>query len=429
MQEAAQSPRPTLLPLIRYRDPKAAVEWLGKAFGFETRCVASGADKGFSYAHLAFGNSLVMVTPERDAEGERLPKLPATGKLASQSCYFVVDDVDAHFERAKEAGAEIVHPIKSYEHGGKRYACRDPEGHVWTFGTYDPWKETLPVVAKPRPWGLHKPVAKRLGLAAAAVTAAVLAVSAWQLWQIPSAATTATPPADVSAGVQPEETGISVVLERTRDELAKERTARAAAEAAERQALAELTQARTAREAAEAAQRQALAEFEQQRSARQEAQRSAEELSAELASARATRAAAEHMASEVDDHLAHDTQAARAAGSPPAPVQITAGATDEAHAADKAVVVMPSLPSNPLLADAQAAMARGDVARARRRLKVLAEQGVADAALALGSTYDPKNLERAGLVDVKPDRAQAKQWYRRALELAQAAAGERQPTQ
>ena len=57
-----------------------------------------------------------------------------------KTCYIVVDDADAHCRAAKAAGASIVLDITDDDHGGRGYACRDPEGHIWSFGTYDPWQ-------------------------------------------------------------------------------------------------------------------------------------------------------------------------------------------------------------------------------------------------------------------------------------------------
>ena len=74
---------------------------------------------------------------------------------------------------------------------------------------------------------------------------------------------------------------------------------------------------------------------------------------------------------------------------------------------------------NPKLAAGEAALAKGDLEAARRYFKELADAGLPEGALALGSTYDPKSLERAGLAGAQADRARAKEWYRRAIELAQ----------
>ena len=61
------------------------------------------------------------------------------GGVGTQSPYIIVEDVDAHYARAVAAGAEIVMDIKDEDYGGRGYSCRDPEGHVWNFGSYDPW--------------------------------------------------------------------------------------------------------------------------------------------------------------------------------------------------------------------------------------------------------------------------------------------------
>ena len=59
--------------------------------------------------------------------------------VGTQSAYVIVEDADAHYARAKAAGAEIVVEIEDQDYGGRLYSCRDPEGHLWNFGTYDPW--------------------------------------------------------------------------------------------------------------------------------------------------------------------------------------------------------------------------------------------------------------------------------------------------
>ena len=51
----------------------------------------------------------------------------------------MVSDADAYYARAKASGAEIILEIQDDDFGGRSYACRDPEGHIWNFGTYDPW--------------------------------------------------------------------------------------------------------------------------------------------------------------------------------------------------------------------------------------------------------------------------------------------------
>jgi len=70
----------------------------------------------------------------------RLMKHPdEIGGGNTQGSYVIVADADAHYARAKAAGAAIVLDIKDQEYGGRGYTCRDLEGHVWSFGTYNPW--------------------------------------------------------------------------------------------------------------------------------------------------------------------------------------------------------------------------------------------------------------------------------------------------
>src|SRR4051794_40672807 len=132
----------TIIPCLRYRDAPKAIEWLGRAFGFEKQLVVPG-DKGtIVHAQLVLGNGMVMLGSAVDSEFGRLMKLPEeVGGAQTQSSYIVVKDVDAHYARAKAAGAQIVIDIKDEDYGGRGYSCRDLEGHLWSFGSYDPWAQ------------------------------------------------------------------------------------------------------------------------------------------------------------------------------------------------------------------------------------------------------------------------------------------------
>jgi len=111
----------TVIPALRYRDAPEAIEWLCKAFGFEKRLVVPGEPGTIAHAQLVFGNGMIMLGSTRDDEFGRLLKPPSElGGVGSQSA--CVD-------------------IKDEGYGGRGYACRDLEGHLWYFGTYDPWAE------------------------------------------------------------------------------------------------------------------------------------------------------------------------------------------------------------------------------------------------------------------------------------------------
>jgi uncharacterized glyoxalase superfamily protein PhnB len=72
----------------------------------------------------------------------KLMKLPEEiGGCETQSAYVIVGDCDAHYARAKAGGATILREIQDEDYGGRGYTCRDLEGHIWSFGSYDPWTE------------------------------------------------------------------------------------------------------------------------------------------------------------------------------------------------------------------------------------------------------------------------------------------------
>jgi len=136
----AKTTTATMIPTMRYNDAAAAIEWLCEAFGFEKHLVVPGEDGTIVHAQLVFGNGMVMLGSARATEFDNLQKPPsALGGAVSQSPYIIVKDADEHHAQAVAAGAEIVVQIKDEDYGGRVYSCRDPEGHVWNFGSYDPW--------------------------------------------------------------------------------------------------------------------------------------------------------------------------------------------------------------------------------------------------------------------------------------------------
>ena len=134
-----QPVRGTVVPTLRYRDVPAAVHWLCTAFGFEKQMAVTGEDGTVRYAQLAFGDGLVMLGTIEDKGAGRLMAQPEEiGGLETQLCYLFVADARSHCARARAAGADIVLDVDDEATGGRGYSCRDPEGHIWTFGTYDP---------------------------------------------------------------------------------------------------------------------------------------------------------------------------------------------------------------------------------------------------------------------------------------------------
>jgi uncharacterized glyoxalase superfamily protein PhnB len=142
MSRIPKNTRSTVIPCLRYRDAPAAIEWLCRAFGFEEQLVAPNDDGTIAHAQLSFGNGMIMLASASDSEFGRLMKLPSEiGGAETQTAYLIVSDADSVYRQAKAAGAEIVYDIKNEDYGGRGFSCRDLEGHIWNFGTYDPWNQ------------------------------------------------------------------------------------------------------------------------------------------------------------------------------------------------------------------------------------------------------------------------------------------------
>lgn len=131
----------TIIPCLRYRDALTAIEWLCRAFGFEAHAVYADGDI-VHHAQLTFGNGMVMLgSADNSSEwGKQVVQPDAIRLRETQSPCVIVTDADTHYARAKAAGATIVMDISDQAYGGRGYSCRDLEGHMWWFGSYDPWK-------------------------------------------------------------------------------------------------------------------------------------------------------------------------------------------------------------------------------------------------------------------------------------------------
>ncbi len=133
----------TAIPVLRYRDLAAAVDWLCRNLGFQEHLIVKGEGGSLRLAQLALGGCIVMLAPVQTTELDRLMIQPdEIGGAATQITYFFVADTAAHFERAKAAGVDIVLDEDDKDHVKRSYSCRDPEGHIWSFGTYDPRRQS-----------------------------------------------------------------------------------------------------------------------------------------------------------------------------------------------------------------------------------------------------------------------------------------------
>ena len=132
--------RSTVVPCLRYRDTPAMLDWLCTNLGFEKRLEIPGRNGDVAHAELTLGDGMVMIgTHTDDAYGQMLTTPAQTGGLLTQTIWIHVDSADEVYARVVESGATIVTAIDDAPQGGRAFSCRDPEGHLWHVGTYDPW--------------------------------------------------------------------------------------------------------------------------------------------------------------------------------------------------------------------------------------------------------------------------------------------------
>jgi uncharacterized glyoxalase superfamily protein PhnB len=146
--------RPTVASALCYRDPKAALKWLEAAFGLQPSLVILDANDQLVHSEMRVGDGLVMV----GSEWSPLHKSPkSVNGFNTQTVHVQLsEDVDAHCERARQAGAEIQMEPATQFYGDRTYRALDPEGHIWSFGqtvkhvTSDEWDKAIGVKTKTR---------------------------------------------------------------------------------------------------------------------------------------------------------------------------------------------------------------------------------------------------------------------------------------
>lgn len=133
----------SIVPCLRYRDAEAAIHFLCHAFGFQEHAVNRNEahPARIDHVELTYGDGMVMLgSVDNDSPfGSRMVQPEAVGGRQTQCVWVAVADVRAHYTRAKAGGAIIVDDYEDKPFGGAGYSARDPEGHLWYFGDYDPW--------------------------------------------------------------------------------------------------------------------------------------------------------------------------------------------------------------------------------------------------------------------------------------------------
>ena len=132
---------PIIYPTLFYNDGLAAMAWLERAFGFEPLMSVPGENGELVHGEMHFRGAVVFISAARPAQGYFAPR--KRGELECALSIGITDaaEVDAIYERAKAAGAEILLEPHSTDYMERGFDCLDPEGHYWGFGTYRPTVE------------------------------------------------------------------------------------------------------------------------------------------------------------------------------------------------------------------------------------------------------------------------------------------------
>jgi uncharacterized glyoxalase superfamily protein PhnB len=123
---------------LRYNDAKAAIAWLTSVLGFEEHEVCPADDGTIAHAELQIDGNLIMLGNVKNDSYGKSPKTLGGTTGAIYIALATPEEIDARYARAKAAGAEILRELADTEYGSHDFAVRDPEGQIWSFGTYRP---------------------------------------------------------------------------------------------------------------------------------------------------------------------------------------------------------------------------------------------------------------------------------------------------
>jgi uncharacterized glyoxalase superfamily protein PhnB len=295
-----------VVPTITYRNTTAMVEWLCDTFGFRRQFIVKGENGEVKHAELTFGESMIMVEAVQHSPFEKLVVHPdQIGGVETQTCYLTVADVEAYCAKVKAKNAEIIFGVKVENGGGQGYACRDPEGHLWMFGTYDPRQDQTPRTRNgPEQIGFRK----GKSLLPLVLSALVLVSTAVALWSYSEMRRQTILLASVTGLTDaPALHGGTASIEREQKSLvAKLVEVQAAKENAERNSkdlAAELARERVARDGAAQSGKQAQELLAQELRVKELLSRTAEQVKDQLGRERVARETAERLAKDATDQL------------------------------------------------------------------------------------------------------------------------------
>ena len=128
----------SIYPAVRYKDAKSAIAWLTSVLGFREHVVYPGDGDSIAHAQLQLAGNLIMLGSVKD---DGFGKSPADLHGTTGTIYIALEapsDIDGAYARARAAGAEVVRELSDTDYGSREFTVCDPEGHLWSFGTYRP---------------------------------------------------------------------------------------------------------------------------------------------------------------------------------------------------------------------------------------------------------------------------------------------------
>jgi uncharacterized glyoxalase superfamily protein PhnB len=128
----------SIYPAVRYHNARAAIEWLTTVLGCTENVVYPGEGDTIAHAQFEIAGNLFMLGSVKPGDSVRGPSIT---EAIGATTYIAFDDresVDALFRRVNDAGGEIVRELQDTDYGSREFGVRDPEGHMWSFGTYKP---------------------------------------------------------------------------------------------------------------------------------------------------------------------------------------------------------------------------------------------------------------------------------------------------
>ena len=144
MTSTGEIEAPRIYPTMRCKDAEAMIKWLKDVLGFAEYVVYR--DGGvIQHAELAYGSSILMLGQARDDDYSKM--VGDLGGRRTDAIYVAVDDPDALHARVKATGAKIEMELHDTHYGSRDFVCRDPEGNLWSFGTYWPKTHEKPMAA------------------------------------------------------------------------------------------------------------------------------------------------------------------------------------------------------------------------------------------------------------------------------------------